>query len=399
MMKQFSFITRLTGILLVTGFFYSCSTTSQVNVDNLINSQDYQRALSVIDDQLQENPAQPDLYIQKAEINAEMARNTEPELRTDLYNNTVNNFKLAVNYDATQSQVEVIDSLKQQYWKEEHNSGLAITENQVLTDRFQRAKTHFQNALIIRPNALSSYRNLSVVQFNLGEIDGAITSLETVLDLTAEPNAELFENLGFLNLQKGNAEQAVHYYELANSSVEDDLNLAYGLVNAYISNGNHEKAISLLEELVDQYPNNADLRNVFGTQLYQITSEIMGDLQRSYAENDSVFAEQIRVEAEGMGEEAENQLIEAFKRDTTNIEYVESLAVFYNNLSAEYISVSQTAFEEDRADLREKAGTLIDFAIYYYEKLIELAPSNQEYTDRLNTLNQLKENYTSSTDL
>lgn len=398
MMKQFSFITRLTGILLVTGFFYSCSTTSQVNVDDLLNNQDYQRALSVVDEQLEENPSQPDLYIKKAEINAELARNTEPELRTDFYINTVNNFELAIEYDASQAQIEAIDSLKQQYWKDEHNSGLAITENQVLTDRFQRAKTHFENALIIRPDALSSYRNLSVVLFNLGEIDGAISSLETVLELTAEPNAELFENIGFLYLQKGNAEQAVHYYELAYSSVEDDLNLAYGLVNAYISNSDHEKAISLLEELVDQYPNNANLRNVFGTQLYQITSGIMEDLEKAYAANDSVFAEQIRVEAEGMGDEAEDQLIEAYKRDTTNIDFVESLAVFYNNLSAQYISVSQTAFESDRADLIQKATTLIDFAIDYYEQLIELAPSNQEYNDRLNTLNQLKENYTSSTD-
>jgi tetratricopeptide (TPR) repeat protein len=398
-MKQFSFITRLTGILLVTGFFYSCSITSQVSLNDLIESQNYQQALTAIDEQLEENPSQPDLYINKAKINAALARDTEPELRTDFYINTVNNFELAIDYNANQEQLEIIDSLKQQYWKGEHNSGLAITENQVLTDRFQRAKTHFENALIIRPNALSSLRNLSVVQFNLGEIDGAITNLETLLELTSEPNAELFENIGFLYLQKGNAEQAVHYYELANSSVGgDDLNLAYGLVNAYITKGDHEKAISLLEELVEQYPNNANLRNVYGTQLYQITSEIMEDLGEAYAASDTVIARQIRVEAEGMGDEAESQLIEAYKRDTTNIDFLESLAVFYNNLSAQYISVSQNAFESDRADLSEKAGILINFAIDYYEKLLELSPSNQEYNNRLNTLNQLKENFTASTD-
>lgn len=393
MMKKFSFITRITGILLVTGFFYSCSSTSQLNVDQLISNNEYQQALMAIDEQLKKNPSQPNLYIRKAEINAEMARNTEPELRTDFYIETTNNFELATEYDANQTQLSVVDSLKQQYWKDEHNAGLAITENQVLTDRHQRAKTHFENALIIRPNALSSLRNLSVVQFNLGEIDGAISRLERVLELTSEPNAELLENIGFLYLQKGDANQAVHYYELANSAGVNDINLAYGLVNAYIANNDHEKAISLLEELVDQYPNNANLRNVFGTQLYQITSNIMEDLERAYTENDTLFANQIRVEAEGMGDEAETQLIEAYRRDTTNIDFVESLAVFYNNLSTQYITVTRVAFEDHQADLKQKTSTLIDFAIDYYEKLIELAPSNREYYNQLNALTQLKENY------
>ena len=93
-----------------------------------------------------------------------------------------------------------------------------------------------------------------------------------------------------------------------------------------------------------------------------------------------------------MGEEAETQLIEAFKRDTSNIEYLESLAVFYNNLAGNYLSIEKVAFEEDKPELRNRAYDLIDFAIDYYGRLSEMDPNNPEYQNKLTMLNKLKSN-------
>ncbi|WP_409029582.1 hypothetical protein [Gracilimonas sediminicola] len=108
--------TRLTGLLLVAGFFISCST-SQVNIDELLANNKYQEAITEIDNRLAENPEQPSLYIQKATINADLANQADPELRAEFYENTADNFELAVEYGADASQVSVIDSLRQQYWK------------------------------------------------------------------------------------------------------------------------------------------------------------------------------------------------------------------------------------------------------------------------------------------
>lgn len=382
--------TRLAGLLLVAGFFYSCGT-SQVNIDELLANNNYQQALEEIDSRLAEDPNQPQLYIQRAQINATLAKDADPELRTDLYSETSDDFAAAIEYGADQDQISTVDSLRQQYWKDEHNAGLQVSENSAISDRYQRAKIHFQNALILRSDAISTYRNLSAAQFNLGNIDDAINSLETALSYTDDPSAELYENLGYLYLEIGNPSEAARYYELANTDISEDLNLAFGLVNAYISNGDSENAADMLETLVEENPDNADLRNVYGTQLYEITSEILEDLKTAYRNNDSSLAEQIKLEAEGMGESAEEQLIEAFKRDTSNVEYLESLAVFYNNLSAQYLSLQNVAFDEDKEAIRKKAFTLVDFATDYYERLVDIDPNNEEYTNRLDVLNQLKE--------
>lgn len=387
--------TRLTGLLLVAGFFYSCGT-SQVNIDELLANNNYQQAMEEIDSRLSEDPNQPQLYIQRAQINAALAKDAAPEQRAEFYIDISNDFESAIEYEADQAQSATIDSLRQQYWKDEHNAGLQVSDNTSISNRYTQAEIHFRNALILKNDAISTYRNLSVTQFNLGNIDGAINSLETALSYAEDPSADLYENLGYLYLEIGNPSEAAQYYELANTDISEDLNLAFGLVNAYISNGDSESAIDILEPLVEENPDNADLRNVYGTQLYEITSEILEDLKTAYNNNNSTLAEQIMLEAEGMGESAEEQLIEAFKRDTSNVEYLESLAVFYNNLSAKYLSLQNLAFNEDKQAIRNKAYTLIDFAIDYYERLINIDPNNQEYTNRLDVLNQLKERQTSS---
>ncbi|MFP8489160.1 tetratricopeptide repeat protein [Gracilimonas sp. Q87] len=388
---KISNFTRLTGLLLVAGFFISCGS-SKVNVDQLVADNKYDQALTEINNRLTEDPGQPGLYIKRAEITAEMAQDINPELRKDHYNRIVTDFELSAEMGANESHLATIDSLKQQYWKTEHNSGLRIFENNDGINVYETAKSHFLNALIIRPDAVSSYKNLAVAEFNLGNIDAAISSLESALDHSNEPSAELYENLGYLYLEKGNPAMAADYYEMANTDMTEDINLAYGLINAYISNSNHEAAASMLEILVEEYPDNANLRNVYGTQLYEITSNIMDDLKDAYEENDTSLAEQIKMEAVGMGEEAETQLIEAFKRDTTNIEYLESLAVFYNNLAANYLSIAKVAFEDHKSELRNRADKLINFATDYYGRLNEIHPNNSGYNSKLTTLNKLKNN-------
>jgi Tfp pilus assembly protein PilF len=388
---KISHFTRLAGLLLVAGFFISCGS-SKVNIDQLMADNNYDQALSEIDSRLEEDPGQPDLYIKRAEITAEMAQEVNPELRKDHYNRIVDDFSASAEMGANETQLATIDSLRQQYWKTEHNSGLRIFEADNADNVYQTAKSHFLNALIIRPDAVSSYKNLAVAEFNLGNLDAAIRSLENAIDSSNEPSAELYENLGYLYLEKGNPATAAEYYEMANTDMSEDINLAYGLVNAYISNSNHEAAASMLETLVEEYPDNANLRNVYGTQLYEITSEIMADLKEAYEENDTSLAEQIKMEAVGMGEEAETQLIEAFKRDTSNTEYLESLAVFYNNLAANYLSIANVAFEDDQDELRNRADRLIDFATDYYGRLSEMDPNNSTYNSKLTTLNKLKNN-------
>lgn len=382
--------TRLASLVLAFGFFFAC-TSSQPSLDSLIAENQFESALTQINEQLTEDPNQPDLLLKKAEIHAAQAQQVEPEERSGFYTDMHEALNYASEAQPDSSLYAQIHDLQNKYWSQEHNAGTAAYNNDAENNEVNRSVAHFRNATIIKPDELSSYMSLSTSLYTSGELDEAISTLNTAKNIGDEVPVKVYENLGFLYLQNGEPEQSVFYYELANKDVIQSKNIAFGLVNAYISTGMTEEAVELLGELAEAYPNDADIRNVHGTQLYKVTQNIMKDLAAAYADNDTALVSQIRFEAEGVGEQAEQELIQAYSRDTTNTKYVESPAVFYNNLTGEYLSLVDVAFEDDKPSLNVKASTLVDFAIEYYEKLEALSPQDEAVSQSLENLRTLKE--------
>ncbi|RNC86106.1 MAG: hypothetical protein ED557_04865 [Balneola sp.] len=389
-MKYF-FPTRLTGLVLVIGFFFACSS-SKPSIDSLVENNEYELALSSIEESLLQNPNQPTLIIQKGEINIILAKQQEAENRSNFYAEAITAFDEAVNMEADSSQKAGIEEALNREWSQEHNSGTASFNNETTDADHSVTIAHFKNAILLNPGESSSYQSLATTYFTSGEIQEAIATLNTAKNSVEEVPNSLYENLGFLYLQDGNAVQSVFYFELANTDIIGNKNIAFGLVNAYISAGEREEAVSLLRELSTTYPTDGAIRNVYGTQLYLVTQEIMDDLVSAYSEGDTSLASQIRFEAEGVGEQAEQELIGALNTDSSNDDYIESLAVFYNNMTGKYLEAHRVAFDEDKTSLENKASVLLNFAIEYYQKLLESSPGSQSIEDTINSLNTLKEN-------
>lgn len=387
--------TRLVSLVLAIGFFFACSS-SKPSIDHLVAQNQYDIALAQIDEQLAENPNQPDLLIKKGEINTLIAEGTDPRERSAFYTEAISSFNLAIDAGVDSSQLSGINSLRTKLWSEEHNAGTAAYNDEEATEDFSLAEAHFSNAIILKPQETSSHLSLATAQFSTGNVEGAISTLNIAKNTVDPVPLKIYENLGFLYLQHGEPDQSVFYYELANKDITQSKNIAFGLVNAYISTDNTEKAVDLLSELIKNHPNDAALRNVYGTQLYKVTENIMDDLTQAYIEKDTSLVSQIRFEAEGVGEQAEKELIQAYSRDTTNTDYIESLAVFYNNLTGKYLGVYEVAFQNDKEPLLIKAGTLLDFAIEYYEKLLEISPQSDDIESTLQSLSALKESRFSS---
>ncbi|MBO6523590.1 MAG: tetratricopeptide repeat protein [Balneolaceae bacterium] len=387
--------TRLAGLVLAIGFFFACSS-SKPSIDSLIAESQYEMALTQIDEQLTEDPNQPGLLIQKGKINTLIAESLDPRERGEFYAEAITSFGQAAEAGIDSAQQAEVEAIKTKLWSEEHNAGTAEFNNQEENNDFSLAKAHFSNAIILKPMEASSHLSLATAHFSTGNVQEAISTLNIAKNTLDEVPQKLYENLGFLYLQHGEPDQSVFYYELANKDVTQSKNIAFGLVNAYISSSNNEKAVDLLSDLVENYPNDAALHNVYGTQLYEITGSIMNDLAQAYQNNDTALVSQIRFEAEGVGEQAEQELIQAYSRDTLNTDYVESLAVFYNNLTGKYLGVHEVAFESDKEALHTKAEILVNFAIEYYEKLTEISPQNETAVSTLEGLRALKESRFSS---
>lgn len=385
------FTTRIASFVLVIGFFFACSS-SKPTIDSLISENQFDLALEQIETELSENPNQPALLIQKGKIMAQMAENSAPEARFDQYMTAVTSFEEAIKVGADSTQEQNISSTLHSYWIFEHNTGTAVFEDETVEQRLAISSAHFNNAIILKPDEASSYLSLATTQYTSGELSSAIGTLNKAKNTLSEVPEALYENLGFLLLQNGEPDQAVFYYELANTNVAANKNIAFGLINAYISTENTEKAVALLETLVKNNPGDASLRNVYGTQLYLIVEGIIEDLSVAYQSDDTLLVTQLKFEAEGVGEQAEQELIQSFSRDSSNVEYIESLAVFYNNLTANYLSVYESAFDSDKPILLNKAETLLDFAIEYYTKLARLEPRNGSVASTIDSLNKLKEN-------
>ena len=387
-----SIITRYASTLLVIGFFISCSS-SKFSADNLITEGKYQEAINKIETELDKNPS-AELYQQKGTLHGLVAQEKPTDQREPEYQHMISAFDSARAYESelSDSSTETeTDSLTYYYWELEHKSGLSQYEKNTELSS-SNAIAHFNNAIIIDPSKVESYKSLSITLYNNDNIDGAIDALKKA-ELKNISDSEVYENLGFLYLEIGNPEQSINYYQKANQNPIKNKNIAFGLVNAYISQNRTSDAISFLSKLVEEYPKETKLNNVYGTQLYNQVSQLFPNLKTAYSSNDTSTVNTLKVEIEGLSEDAENQLIQAYKTDTTSLEYTESLAVFYNNMSGNYFSIHSFAFESDKNEIKFKALSLTDFAITYYEKLEELNRDNDSYTKKIRNLNTLKNSW------
>lgn len=384
-------ITRYAIVSIAIGFFLSCSS-SKFSADKLIDEGNYEQALVEISTEIDKNPS-PYLYFQKGKIHGLIASEASVSERAYSYAEMNSSFDSISVYQTSSDQnwQTEADSLSNHYWNLEHQNGLKSYEEDS-QESVLKAINHFENAVSIDPNAIESYKSLSIAQYNNGNIEDALESLKAA-EMLPDATTDVFESLGFLYLEKGDPEQSIIYYKKADQDPLKNKNIAFGLVNAYISQGKTYEAISFLDQLVNEFPNDAKLHNVYGTQLYEQVSELFSNLKSAYSVNDTSTTATLSVEIEGVSENAENELIKAYQMDSSNLEFVESLAVFYNNMSGNYFSIYQVAFQGDKDTIEAKALSLTNFAITYYEKLQELNP-NSSYSEKIDNLKKLKESWT-----
>lgn len=385
-MKMISF-TRW-AVLAALGFFLGCSNTLKT-VESLVEEKAYYEALKELEEGLEKRPENELLWLEQGRIHLIYSETDEPIQRTYHYQTAYYSFEEARRLGIDSTQHVEIDNLLQRYWAQEHNAGIRALESGEYDDRLRDAGSHLRNAVALKPNEISSYIALSNSYYSADKMKLAVKTLRDAEENLDAPNAQIYEKLGFLSLEQGEIEDAITFYQRS-IDISDNKNAAFGLVNAYISNGESLKAVDLLSGLLSRYPNDTDINHVYGIQLNIVLDDYLTQLHQAYKDDNSEEVEQLRQAIENMMEGAEGQLTQAYQNDISNTAFVESLAIFYNNLTSKYLEMLEVAYTEHVDIMSDSAAEYLDKAITYYKRMEQLRPNEQEYAEKAETLGELR---------
>jgi tetratricopeptide (TPR) repeat protein len=361
------------AVLVALGFFLGCSNTLKT-VESLVQEQAYFQALKELEEGLEKRPENEQLWLEQGRIHLIYSENDEPIQRTYHYKTAYFSFEEAQRLGVDSTQNAEIDNLLQRYWTQEHNAGIRALESGEYDDRLRDASSHLRNAVELKPNEISSYIALSNSYYSAAKIKLAFKTLRDAEENLDTPNAQIYEKLGFLSLEQGDIEESITFYQRS-IEIADNKNAAFGLVNAYILSGESLMSVELLSSLLERYPNDTEINHVYGVQLNIVLDGYLTQLHQAYKDDNSKEIERLREAIALMMEGAEGQLTQAYQNDISNTAFVESLAIFYNNLTSKYLEMLEVAYTEHVDPMSDSAAEYLDKAITYYMRLQQLRPN------------------------
>ena len=379
--------TRWTA-LVALGFFLGCSNILK-SVESLVEEKAYYEALKELEEGLEKRPENELLWLEQGRIHLIYSETDEPIQRTYHYQTAYYSFEEARRLGIDSTQNVEINNLLQRYWAQEHNAGIRALESGEYDDRLRDAASYLRNAVSLKPNEVSSYIALTNTYYSADKLKLAVKTLRDAEENLDAPNAQIYEKLGFLSLEQGETEDAITFYQRS-IELSDNKNAAFGLINAYISNGESLNAVDLLSGLLLRYPNDTAINHVYGVQLNIVLDGYLTQLHQAYKDDNTEEVEQLRQAIENMMEGAEGQLTQAYQNDISNTAFVESLAIFYNNLTSKYLEMLEVAYTEHVDIMSDSAAEYLDKAITYYKRMEQLRPNEKEYGEKAETLGELR---------
>ncbi len=370
------------------GFFLGCSNTLKT-VESLVQEQAYFQALKELEEGLEKRPENELLWLEQGRIHLIYSETDEPIQRTYHYQTAYFSFEEARRLGVDSTQNAEIDNLLQRYWAKEHNAGIRALESGEYDDRLRDASSHLRNAVALKPNEISSYIALSNAYYSAAKMKLAVKTLRDAEENLDAPNAQIYEKLGFLSLEQGEIEEAITLYQRS-IEIADNKNAAFGLVNAYILAGESLMSVELLSSLLERYPNDTEINHVYGVQLNIVLDGYLTQLHQAYEDDHSEEVERLREAIDLMMEGAEGQLTQAYQNDISNTAFVESLAIFYNNLTSKYLEMLEVAYTEHVDPMSDSAAEYLDKAITYYKRMQQLRPNDPEYSQKAESLGELR---------
>lgn len=378
-----------------------------------IKSKDYDAALTSLDQAIVEDSANATAYYYKGKVYSEMAiNNPVVDDRKDSYSKMRENLVTANNL-YTQLGSKDLESVESQLlidrmWGREHNLGVQYATGDTTVAQVEKpldlSEDHLENAIIINPDSLLSYEVLAEVYRLNSNTEMGISLYEQIIEKKDKADAFDYDRLGALYLQTEEYEKANAILTQGIELYPDSVSLVQKLADSYMSLGDNEQSIKILETLIEREPNNPQYHLVLGTQVYIMASGINDEVSVKYDDiftlerslrnltgSEKTAAEQkiktLRAnidQQEARANELTNKSIEELKivvqmrPDDANA--YNTLGIIYQNKAASLFDKRNATTDNDEAaKIDTEAKDNLREAMTYYEKATDLEPDNQGY--------------------
>ncbi len=384
-----SFITRMAIPIyfgIAFGFFISCSVLSPDKTTNTeeLSQKQLEQHIEKIEEEIEDDQTNPNLLFNKGKLLNKLAQKHEdPSERTPVYSDLRQTLiKADAHYEETGDQTgeEEVNELLNVSWSNEHNSGVRLMQkdSSFTEEKFLRAAEHFNNATVILPDSAISYEMQARAYYKLNQPNDAIKTLERARQYIEPLPSSLLEQMAYLYLENGNNERAVSLYEEAKTISDQNLNLIHGLANAYISQNEHQKAVEVLDLLIENKPESVLYAQTIATELYHMAAAKIDSVITKY-ETGSVDNVEILPGVDSLLSKAENQFKESMKVNPDDYELERSFAYFYQNSASKYQKLLPHLTEEKSGFVKEKIQNYLRSSIPLFLKLAEQNPQERNF--------------------
>lgn len=210
---------------------FQCSSTELTSAKLYHQQKNYPKAMEALNKEIAKNPKSDEGYYLKGVIHGEQGQFKE---MTEAFNSSL---AISNKYKSN------ITDAKKIYWGQNFNKGVTFynkatksTVEDSININYEKAIAAFDAAIMIEPDSSDTYKNLAFTLISRGSLDEAMKPLETLLQ--KEKSEDAYRLLGEI------------YYEKGVGLKETDSTAAAGYF---------DKAVTLLEEGRNQYPDNTDI--------------------------------------------------------------------------------------------------------------------------------------------
>lgn len=403
--------------VLIAAILASCASDPNIESAKLnLRNADYQGVIDAANRALVENPENADAFFYIGAAHLEMSEDKPvSERRDDLRSARENMVKADELYTAQEissNEAESAIALLVARWQDEYSQGIGGIDFEAENppEVLQNAIYHIYNAHAVMPDSTMNLDALSELYFMIDDVDNAVKYMEEAIDHADEADLTRYQRLAFFYQVNEDEAGSLSLLERASDLFPEEIFFVQEQANIYFRAGENEKAMEILEDLIERDPENAQYRLVFGTQIYQeylnMTDEIaelydrlfdlnsefreearasrpdMAKIGRLETEMDEVQEEIARIDDIHfeIAERAEEQLMMAYELDPNEPNTTYTLGAINENRGLALLDQLNNLFTQDLdpEEYQQRARDFFEAALPFYEKTAELEPEEED---------------------